>query len=119
MGFWRMKSVLPPDLELKRLRIAKKHNRLVATVLSVVLGLALIFILSALHGHLLARSQVVVALLIVGTAQADAIYRILQYDKEMCRQLGFLCPHCHQPLLRSREFPMNGRCPKCQKSILP
>jgi hypothetical protein len=34
----------------------------VATVLSVVLGLALIFILSALHGHLLARSQVVVAL---------------------------------------------------------
>jgi hypothetical protein len=55
----------------------------VATVLSVVLGLALIFILSALHGHLLAWSQVVVALLIVGTAEAYAIYRILQYDKEM------------------------------------
>jgi hypothetical protein len=69
MGFWRMKSVLPPVLELKRLRIAKKHNRLAATVWSIVLGPALLFILSGLRGHHLARSQVVVALLIVGAAE--------------------------------------------------
>jgi hypothetical protein len=119
MGFLRMKSILPPDLELKRLTIAKKHNQLVLAMCSVVLGLALIFIVSRLHGHALPRSQFIAALLIVGTVEAYAIYRILQYDKEMCRQLGFLCPHCQQPLYEPRSFiNMNGRCPKCQKSIL-
>jgi hypothetical protein len=119
MGFWRMKSILPPDLELKRLTIAKKHNRLVLAVLSFVLGLALIFIVCTLHGHPLARSQFVAALLIVGTAEAYSIYRILQYDKELCRQLGFMCPHCHQPLYDPRSLiNLNGKCPKCRLSIL-
>jgi hypothetical protein len=119
MGFWRMKSILPPDLELKRLTIAKRHNQLVLALSSVVLSLAFIFIVSALYGRTLPRSQFIVALLIVGTAEAYGIYRILQYDKEMSSQLGFMCPHCQQPLYEPRSFiNMNGRCPKCQKSIL-
>jgi hypothetical protein len=101
MGFWRMKSVLPPVLELKRLRIAKKHNRLAATVLSIVLGLALIFILSGLRGHLLARSQVVVALLIVGTAEAYSDPSVRQGNVQAT---WLYVPALSSASLRSREF---------------
>jgi len=33
-----MNSVLPPDLESKRLTIAKKHNRLVLALMLAMLG---------------------------------------------------------------------------------
>jgi hypothetical protein len=49
-----------------------------------------------------------------------AIYRISKHDKQMCRELGFVCPHCHEPLYEPRgTIHINGQCPKCRNSVLP
>jgi len=87
MAFGKMKSVLPPDLESKRVTIAKKHNLLVCALMVGVFGL--VFLVVLLPGRRpIPTSQVVAALLVAGGAEAYGIYRIFQYDKEMCRQLG-------------------------------
>jgi hypothetical protein len=120
MGFGELTSVLPPDWEAKRVAIAKKHNLLVCALLAGALGLVLVVaLLPSRHRRPIPPSRLIAAFLVAGATEAYGIYRIFQYDKEMCRQLGFLCPHCHQPLYEPRSMiNLNGKCPKCLKSIL-
>jgi hypothetical protein len=115
-----MKSVLPPDLEAKRVQIAKTHNRLVLFLLA---GLFLVlFLLIGIapkrdqHGWTLLLGGIVILLILEGYG----LYRILMYDQEMCAQLNFMCPHCHRPLYEPRGFiNVTGRCPKCKQRIIP
>lgn len=46
------------------------------------------------------------------------LYRILQHDKDMCLQLGFICPFCHKPLYEPHALIWNTLCPKCKKDIV-
>lgn len=114
-----MKSVLPHDLEVKRLTIAKTHNRL---VLSLLAGLfAVLFLLIGIapkntRGRYFLFGGLFGAMILEGYG----IYRIFQYDKQLCTKLGFICPHCHKPLYEPRGFiNITGRCPKCARPVVP
>jgi hypothetical protein len=79
-----MKSVLPPELEMKRLTIARIHNRL---VLSFLAPLILVVPLSlAVVPRPWAVPVVVVAFLSVIVAEFWLIHRIVQYDNIRCRR---------------------------------
>jgi hypothetical protein len=117
-----VKSILPGQLEAKRLQIAREHNKLVVLLL---LGFfALLFTVVALTPDHFTRAQrawffIGGLFLVVGPLEAFAIYRILERDKEMCKTLGFMCPHCHGPLYEPRSFiSINGLCPQCHQSII-
>ena len=110
-------SILPPEWEAKRVAIARKHNQL---VIVMILGLFLVVLLLATlsWGHF-PKSLAIGILLALGVAEGYAIFRIIRYDDEMCRRLGFVCPHCRKPLYEPRSLLYrNGLCPKCRKSIL-
>ncbi len=117
------KSVLPPDLESKRLQIAKTHNRL---VLGLLTGLfASLFLLVAIAITIVpkggARRQQIFLSGVVAIALLEGygLFRIIKYDAELSRRLSFMCPHCYQPLYEPRGFiNVTGRCPKCKKSVV-
>lgn len=113
-----MKSILPPDLERKRLQIAKIHNRLVVGLLISLF--AAWFLLLALASFVAAGPAVLLpALVITVLCEGYGLYRVFQYDKTLCLKLDFMCPHCHQPLYEPRSFiNVTGRCPKCKESVL-
>jgi hypothetical protein len=112
----KAKSVLPPDLEAKRLRIATRHNQLVGVMLLSVI--TLLFSSVALFRHN-SWWWTVLAVVLVGTAEIAAMRRLFKYDKQMCEQYGFMCPHCQKPLYEPRSFiNLNAQCPKCGKRIL-
>jgi hypothetical protein len=114
-----MKSILPPELDSKRLAIARKHNRLVLALGLGVFGFIFAALFLTRHDLVRATVRVTLILVIAIAGEAYGIYRIFEYDKELCRQLGFMCPHCHQPLYEPRSFiNVNAKCPKCHKSIL-
>jgi hypothetical protein len=115
-----MRSILPPDLEAKRAAIARKHNRLVAVLFLVLVALSVVILLIIAQiprGH---RTPGLVAyFVVIGATEVYGLYRIFQYDKVMCRRLGFMCPHCAKPLYEPRGFIwVDAKCPKCKKSIL-
>ncbi len=115
-----MKSVLPPELESKRIKIAKVHNLLVCVLLGLLFGLLLIAVLLP-HSptHKPFSMVLVVAFLAIGLLEAYGIYRIIQHDNELCRQLGYMCPFCHKPLYEARASTwVDGLCPKCHKSVV-
>jgi hypothetical protein len=65
------------------------------------------------------RVGLLVFVVIVGATEVYGLYRIFQYDKVMCMQLGFMCPHCAKPLYEPRGLIwVNAKCPKCKRSIL-
>jgi hypothetical protein len=112
-----MKSVLPPDLESKRLKIARTHNRLVLFMLLGIFVVLLLLIGIAPKGPR-GRPFLVSGVATLVILEGYAIYRIFKYDKQLCVQLDFICPHCHQPLYEPRGFiNITGRCPKCKKPI--
>jgi len=77
-----MKSVLPSDLESKRIKIAKAHNRLVCVLLGLLfVGLLLIAVFLP-HGptHKPSSMALVVAFLAVGLLEAYGLYRIIQHE---------------------------------------
>jgi hypothetical protein len=116
-----MQSVLPTELESKRVTIAKKHNQSVLTLLAVLFIALFLLILIVRHGSSAhsASPSLIIGLLVVIALEALGIRQVLKQDNELCQQLGFMCPHCHQPLYEPRSFiNINGRCPKCRKSIL-
>jgi len=117
-----VKSILSTDLETKRLAIAKSHNLLCVYMLALVLGSPLI-VIAAIHiTHASLKTgmfALVVAVVVAGLIEVYGLRHIVQRDNELCRQLGYLCPFCHQPLYESRAATWaNGLCPKCRKSIV-
>ncbi len=114
-----MKSVLPPDLEAKRLTIAKAHNRLVLGLLAGIF--AVLFLLLGIapknpRGRYFLLGGLCTAMILEGYG----VYRIFNYDKQLCTRLGFICPHCHKPLYEPRGFiNITGRCPKCERLVVP
>jgi phage FluMu protein Com len=115
----KIKSILPPDMESKRIRIGKRHNSLVLILMSAVgvLPIATMWAGAAfLHGY--HNAIVVMALLLMVLSGGYGLYRIIEHDNAMCRQLGYMCPNCHKPLYEAHAATyLNGLCPKCKKSI--
>jgi hypothetical protein len=113
--YWgKAKSILPNELESKRIAIGTRHNRLVGMMTLVALAALFLTIVYLAHTR-----EFWVGIVGLGTIEVYALRRVLQYDDQMCKQLGFICPHCQKPLYEPRSFvKLNGRCPKCQKSIL-
>lgn len=115
-----MKSVLPPDLESKRQKIAKTHNRLVLGLLAGMFATIFLLLGIAPKRNPLGRDFLLGGVFTLVVLEAYGIYRIIKYDEELCRQLNFMCPHCHKPLYEPRGFiNITGRCPKCKKLIIP
>lgn len=116
-----LKSILPTELESKRLTIAKSHNLLCVYMLALVLGtpLLVIAVIHITHASLMTGIlALVVAVAVAGLVEAYGLRRIVERDNELCRQLGYLCPFCHEPLYESRAATWaNGVCPKCRKSV--
>ncbi len=116
-----VKSVLPVELESKRIKIAKVHNLLVCVLLGLLfVGLLLITVLMP-HGptHKPSSMALVGAFLAIGLLEAYGICRVVQHDNELCRQLGYMCPFCDKPLYEARASTwVDGLCPKCHKSVL-
>jgi hypothetical protein len=116
----KLKSVLPPEMEAKRIRIGKRHNLLVLALLPAVglLPLGTIWMGAAvLHAH--TNSILCLALALTVLTVGYGIYRIIQHDNALCRQFGYMCPYCHQPLYEPHATTyLNGLCPKCKKSVL-
>jgi uncharacterized membrane protein YuzA (DUF378 family) len=112
----KAESILPPELETKRVLIATKHNQIVVLML-LSLFAALFSIVALLRGS--PRMWAFYAIAVFGLAELYAIRRLFKYDEQLCERLGFVCPHCHKPLYEPRSFiNINGLCPKCGKSIL-
>jgi hypothetical protein len=109
-------SVLPHELETKRISIATRHNQIVGVmILSVIV--AIFLIVALLRGS--PRIWTLLAIAVVGGVEFYVIRRVFKYDEHMCEQLGFICPHCHKPLYEPHSFiNLNGQCPKCRKSLL-
>jgi hypothetical protein len=111
----KLKPVLPPEMEAKRIQIAKRHNSL------CVVMLAAMFVPWVGALILPYRGTAVVGLALMATlvSVAYGIYRIIQHDNEMCQRLGYMCPLCHKPLYEPRAATyLTGICPKCNKNIV-
>jgi len=110
--------VLKGELARKRTLIAKSHNARVIGLLAATLAFLLI-VASAVQpkrGNWITRSLLLASLI---PMEIYGLYRIIRHDNEMCRELGFLCPFCGQPLYESRALLYNTLCPKCGKDIQP
>jgi hypothetical protein len=117
-----MKSVLPPELESKRLRIAKAHNWAVVCLLALIFAGFLLYaaFVPRNANHRPTRLGLFAGLLSVVLVEAYGLYRIIRHDNEMCRELGYMCPYCQKPLYEARASTwMTGLCPKCGKSVIP
>lgn len=90
-------------------------------MLALVLGtpLLVIAVIHITHASLMTGIiALVVAVAVAGLVEAYGLRRIVERDNELCRQLGYLCPFCHEPLYESRAATWaNGLCPKCRKSV--
>ena len=117
----RMKSVLPTELETKRLKIAKSHNLRCFCLLALLFcGLFLMAMLvPRTCDHKPTRLGLLGSFLLIGSMEAYGIYKIVQHDNGMCRELGYMCPFCHKPLYEARALTwLNGLCPKCRKNVM-
>jgi hypothetical protein len=113
-----MKSILPPELERKRLQIAKIHNRLVIGLL-ISLFAAWLLLLAFASSVAAGPGFLLPAFVITVLCEGYGLYRVFQYDKALCLKLNFMYPHCHKPLYEPRSFiNVTGRCPKCKETIL-
>jgi hypothetical protein len=113
-----VKTVLTGELAQKRALIAKSHNLRVMAFLGAASVAFLVFI--GMQKILLVRIPRASVLLFLGAliiSEAYAIYRTIQHDNEMCRDLGFMCPFCHQPLYEARALVWNTLCPKCGQDV--
>ena len=112
----RPKTVLPPELESKRVAIARKHNQIVGWMLFVLFPTMFALAIGLRHRP---TSWLIVSLLGLVFGEAYSIYRLFKFDVEMCERTGFMCPHCGKPLYEPRGFiSLTGKCPKCKRSVL-
>jgi hypothetical protein len=113
-----VKTVPTGELAQKRARIAKSHKLRVVAFLGAASAAFPVFL--GVQKPFLVRIPPTSVLLFLGfliISEAYAIYRTIQHDNEMCRDLGFMCPFCHQPLYEARALIWNALCPKCGKDI--
>lgn len=116
-----MKSVLPPELESKRIKIAKAHNLLVCGLLAMLFVGLILMALFVPRGpsHRPSRTGLLEGFLIIALLEGYGIYRIIDHDNHLCRRLEYMCPSCHKPLYEPRAPTwVNGLCPKCGKSVM-
>ena len=116
-----VESVLPAELEAKRRRIAKAHNRLVLALLGLMFVGLLVLAVTVLRdrSHKPTLADLVTGIAILLIAEAYGFYRIIRHDNELCREIGYMCPLCHQPLYEPRASTwLTGCCPKCKKKIV-
>jgi len=115
----RIKSILPPEMESKRIRIGKRHNALAMILMLSIFALMIATMLAGaalLPGH--QNVIIVIALASSLLLEGFGLYGIIEHDRAMCHQLGYLCPNCHKPLYEAHATTyLNGLCPKCKKSI--
>jgi hypothetical protein len=110
----KLRPVLPPEMEAKRIQIGKRHNSLcVLMVLAMAVPWVGVFILPN------RRSLIWLAPVATGFTVLYGIKRIIRHDDEMCQRLGYMCPICHKPLYEPQAATyLTGVCPKCKKNIL-
>ena len=109
-----------PEWESKRVAIMERHNLLVGVIGFVPLTVfVMLLLLAETLGHRLPPPVRVGALLAVVSGELFGLFRLLRYVEVMCKHLGFMCPHCRQPLYEPRSLiSVNGLCPKCHRSII-
>jgi hypothetical protein len=116
-----MKSVLPAEMESKRRRVAKTHNRLVFALLGVMF-VGLLLLAAAVprdSSHKPTVAGFITGIAMVVAVEAYGFYRIIRHDNDLCREIGYLCPLCHQPLYEPRASTwLTGICPKCKQKIV-
>lgn len=116
----KIKSILPAETEAKRIQIGKRHNRLVLTFAPAmgILPIGAVWVGAAVipgHNH----AVLFVALVVTALMAGYGLYRLIQYDNALCRQLEYMCPNCHKPLYEPTAITyLNGLCPKCKMSVL-
>ena len=116
----KLKSVLPAEMEAKRIQIGKRHNSLLLPLIIATgaLPIGAIWVGAAIipgHNHAVLFVALAVTALMVGYG----LYRVFQYDNALCRQLGYMCPSCLKPLYEPRATTyLNGLCPKCKKRVV-
>lgn len=111
-----LKSILPPDMESKRIAIAKTHNRFLLTLMSSVFAGWLVVVLTASHQPFVLWATLFISALVIGWG----IYYVIQRDNALCQKLGYICPHCHKPLYEAHASTyLTGLCPKCKRSVVP
>lgn len=115
----KIKSILPPEMESKRIRIGKRHNSL---TMILMLSVLVLMIATMWAGAVLLPGyrHAIIMIALAGSIlfEGFGLYGIIETDNAMCRQLGYLCPNCRKPLYEARATTyLNGLCPKCKKSI--
>jgi hypothetical protein len=116
----KLKSVLPPEMEARRLKIGKRHNSLLLPLIIAMgaLPIGAVWVGAAVipgYNH----AVLSVALAVTALMAGYGLYRVIQYDNALCRQPGYMCPNCHKPLYEPRAITyLNGLCPKCKKSVV-
>src|SRR5580704_2899352 len=115
-----MNCVLPPDLEAKRLAIAKRHNLSLFGLMLFVVGIPMMALLVRNTQSKCPRPMPVAAILAFAIPRIGlefaGIVRIFKHDQQMCRELGFRCPYCQKPLYEPRSgMSLNGLFPKCHR----
>jgi|HubBroStandDraft_1064217.scaffolds.fasta_scaffold07438_2 uncharacterized membrane protein YuzA (DUF378 family) len=85
----KAESILPLELETKRILIATRHNQIVVLML-LSLFAALFSIVALMCGS--PRMWAFFAIAVVGLAELSAIRRLFKYDEQLCERLGFICP---------------------------
>jgi hypothetical protein len=115
-----MISVLPEHLEEKRRLIARAYNTRILLILGCLFTLMLsqAFLLPNYANHDQRVWIAIGALALFAPFGAYAGYRAIKRGDQLCRDLGFLCPHCGKPLFEARgRIEATGNCPKCKRSI--
>ena len=86
-----MKSILPADLEAKRVAIAKTPNKLVILLLLAMFIFFFFAVAPILAPH---RNPYAIfeALLLCLVDATYGLYRVFKYDEQLCRRYGF-CAH--------------------------
>ena len=119
-----MISKLPPELESKRLLVAKRHNLLAGGWGLFLLGMPTIFLFLVNSrqrlAHAVPTKVVAIGFVIEFVLLFAGLFRILKYEERLCAEIGFVCPHCGKPLYVARDMGLlDGICPKCHNSLLP
>lgn len=111
----KLKPILPPEMEAKRIQIGKRHNSLCGLMV-LAMAVPWVGVLILPHRN---RTLTLLAPLVTGFTVLYGINRLIRHDDEMCRRLGYLCPLCGKPLYEPRAATyLTGVCPKCKKNIL-
>jgi hypothetical protein len=109
-----------PKLRAKNATVRRAHNKF-ALIMIIVVLLSLFLTLkwgASLPSKSLRQAVIIDWVLIVGGGEIYAIYRLIQRDRELCRQIDYVCPYCSKPLYRQpTSLFRTGECPMC-KAIL-